>query len=475
MKNSKYLLLAAIAAATAMVSSCSDNDVLEGVKDTGIPFSVTASTNSGGSRGSDITSLSNFQLWGFGTDQTSHFDGNNFTPKAGSSTVFESSITPNWPNTNNCLFYGISNNTSDMLYGVTAGSPGINTTKAAIRNGSFDYTIPTDVADQEDLLVAAAQGNSANGVNMHFDHALTAAKLHLTLDPKLNETYYKPDQYHSVYIVKIKKIIIHNIKISGTYTFGAGTSVGASSWTAAENGSWNTSSGTLGDYVFDFTSNPLIYQVACDQTMDEVINIDGNNSSIYFIPQTISSFDIVANETDDAKKNNYKILSGEVSGGTTDSYVELQAIAGVYYNEEVKDYYENSMTDDDLTWYKEENKLPQDAVLTSDENGWYDDAGKTNMIIDKDGYIKDFSTPFVKNDMVCPQPTLETSLDGLSLWTSFADEDNYGTLFKTFKATLAVNGNRNIKIEIVNAARSNDGSGAFGVAVEASTGGAKKY
>ena len=109
MKKLKFLTLAAIAAATAMVSSCSDNDVLEGVKDTGIPFSVTASTNSGGSRGSDITTLSNFQLWGFGTEQTSHFDGDNFVPKSGSTTVFVSSAnTPNWPNTNNCLFYGIT-------------------------------------------------------------------------------------------------------------------------------------------------------------------------------------------------------------------------------------------------------------------------------------------------------------------------------------------------------------------------------
>ena len=157
MKKLKFLTLAAIAAATAMVSSCSDNDVLEGVKDTGIPFSVTASTNSGGSRGSDITTLSNFQLWGFGTDQDSHFDGDNFAPKSGSTTVFVSSDnTPNWPNTNNCLFYGISDNTSTMAYGVPAGSPGINTTKAGIRNGAFTYTIPTSVADQKDLLVAAA-------------------------------------------------------------------------------------------------------------------------------------------------------------------------------------------------------------------------------------------------------------------------------------------------------------------------------
>ena len=471
MKKLKFLTLAAIAAATAMVSSCSDNDVLEGVKDTGIPFSVTASTNSGGSRGSDITTLSNFQLWGFGTDQTSHFDGNNFTPKAGSSTVFESSITPNWPNTNNCLFYGISNNTSTMAYGVTAGSPGVNTTKADIRNGSFDYTIPTNVADQEDLLVAAAQGNSAQGVNMHFDHALTAAKLHITMDPKLCETY-SPEKVSTEYIlvIKIKKIIIHNIKTSGTYSFGAGTAVAATSSTASENGSWNTSDGTLGDYVFDFTSNPLIYQVKNSDVLDEVVDIDGNGSNIYFIPQDITYWNIAANMTGE-NADNYKTPS------TTESYIEIQAISGAYENDMATylDMY------GDL---KDAGMVSDQVTVTSDDAGNYYDDGeaKQHMICNSDGFITDFSSLAYFEADAFPF-TIETVKNEKkqNFLNVIVDDEAYAGLYKPFKATLGINGIRNLKLEVVNACRAADsqlgGSGAFGVAVEASTGGngAKKY
>lgn len=468
MKKLKFLTLAAIAAATAMVSSCSDNDVLEGVKDTGIPFSVTASTNSGGSRGSDITTLSNFQLWGFGNDQESHFDGDNFTPKAGSSTVFESSITPNWPNTDNCLFYGISNNTSTMAYGVAAGSPGINTTKLNIRNGSFDYTIPTNVADQEDLLVAAAQGNSAQGVNMHFDHALTAAKLHLTMNPKYSKTYYETATTPYILLMKVQKIIIHNIKISGTYTFGTGTTVGASSWTAAENGSWDTDDGTVGDYVLDFTDNPILYQVKNSETLDVAIDIDGNDGNVYFIPQTVSSLDIVSNATDETQIKNYKILAGVEEGTINDSYIELKAIAAAYPYEKLATELQSLIDDDMISVYKEMELLSEGAALTKNGNGDFcDDELASHIIVTKDGEVKDFSSEILS--IVENNPTLESSVSEASFYSTVLDESDYTSLFKTFKATLGINGNRVLKIEFVNSTRIKDGSGAYGVAVEAST------
>lgn len=463
MKKLKFLTLAAIAAATAMVSSCSDNDVLEGVKDTGIPFSVTASTNSGGSRGSDITTLSNFQLWGFGTDQESHFDGHNFTPKAGSTTVFVSSDnTPNWPNTSNCLFYGISNNTSDMLYGVPDDSPGINTTKADIRNGSFDYTIPTNVADQEDLLVAAAQGNSAQGVNMHFDHALTAAKLHITMNPSLNTTYYASTNGHYMFVMKIQKIIIHNVIISGTYTFGNGSAVGASASTIAENGGWNPDNEVLGNYELDFSANPIFYQIKYNETLDAPINVDGNNSNIYFIPQTISPFYIKASDNDPATKNNYLVPSSET--GTKKSYVEIKAIAAAYCYDKLVTELDALMADTELfAIYKESFSNPDIVLVKDSEGNFYDDEGKQHMIVDKDGCVKDFSSEILT--VVENQPTLEASVSENSAFSSILDENEYTTLYKPFKATLAINGNRLLKVEFVNSARIKDGSGAYGIAM----------
>ena len=489
MKNSKYLMLAAIAAATAMVSSCSDNDVLEGVKDTGIPFSVTASTNSGGSRGSDITTLSNFQLWGFGTDQESHFDGDNFTPKAGSTTVFVSSDnTPNWPNTSNCLFYGISNNTSTMAYGVDAGSPGINTTKLGIRNGSFDYTIPTNVADQEDLLVAAATGNSNDGVHLKFDHALTAAKMHLILDPRYTNYVDDPEPYY--WILKIRKITIKNIKVSGTYTFDGATKNGDD----YENGDWNTNDGTLGDYVIDLSTSPLLIQQYKGGIAD--VEVGGN---IYFIPQTVTKWDITPNN------------GADMTLPATDSYIEFEAMAGIYAPNKVAEYlrvlcgwekieesgeeaaatngfYHNNVkvadlegnivddTDEAIDFYKRmyggsdpdlsyfEELLEKTVGWSKDANGFY----YNNIIVaESNGKVIDFSNEAINdNSFFGEQPTLETYnfVDFSGVMGTYSDLDNdnnYGILYKPFNATLNINGNRVIKVNMDRAVRT-DASGAFG-------------
>lgn len=449
MKKLKFLTLAAIAAATAMVSSCSDNDVLEGVKDTGIPFSVTASTNSGGSRGSDITTLSNFQLWGFGTEQTSHFDGDNFTPKAGSTTVFESSVTPNWPNTDNCLFYGISDNTSTMAYGVTEG-PGVNSTKAEIRNGSFTYTIPTNVADQKDLLVAAATGNSNDGVQLKFDHALTAARLHFTLDPSktasnddhlLNGTLYG-------FIVKIRKVKIHNIKVSGTYTFdGVNKDAGGD----YVNGLWNTASGALGDYVLDFESNPLIISHTTGSVFDFPVDVDGGNGNIYFIPQDITYWDIVPN--DGTSGGSDLSVPGTVNNY---SYIECEAIALNYALVDVINCLDAKVANDDA-W-------------TKNADGDYCYNG--NIVAKSTGQVVNYFDNADLNDIY----------NGVSVETQLYDFDNavpeyhfsdlvtdgmYGVFYTPFKATLKVNGLRNLKVSLDQAViTANDGSALFGVSAE---------
>ena len=431
MKNSKYLTLAAIAAATAMVSSCSDNDVLEGVKDTGIPFSVTASTNSGGSRGSDITTLSNFQLWGFGLDQDSHFDGDNFAPKSGSTTVFVSSDnTPNWPNTSNCLFYGISDNTSTMAYGVPAGSPGVNSTRAEIRNGAFTYTIPTSVVDQKDLLVAAATGNSKDGVQMKFDHALTAAKLKLVFDPTTTAPYSTVlgSGVNYGYVVKIKKIIIHNIMVSGTYNFNGSTKDTNGNY---ENGSWDTSSGTLGDYVIDYGDTPYMFHHDSKASSEEFIPLTGN---IYFIPQTITPWNIKPNDASHFTQDNFSTPGKDSS--TPDksySYIEFQAIAFDYCLEDISEIVLSPLVGFEAGW-------------TNDDDGNFCYNG--NIVARSDGFVIDFS-----NDVIQTQGWGEYQLYNKSISNngefSYLDNDEmYHVFYTPFKATLNVNGNRILKVSL---------------------------
>lgn len=463
-KLTKFLFYSAIIASAVFIVSCSD-DVVDSntTKDSGIPFKVSATVNNSGTRASDITTLNNFQIWGFLGDETNQLAGVNCTPATGG---YNPSISVNWPVAGqDYTFYALSDNTSST-------SNITNNAIAGTTTHSFDYTMPytevdgkkiVTIASQKDLLTAAAQGNTTEGLNMHFDHALTAAKMRITLDPSKNPTYYKPNggPYY-IYVMKIQKIILHNIKISGTYTFGDGCAPGATSSTIAQNGSWNTKDGIVGDYVFDFSSAPIFNQILYSGTLNREISLDGNFGNIYYIPQTISSWDITAN----AQNDNYKTPSA------TQSYIEIKAIAAVYpyvkLLEELNSFIDEGLFDvyKDMGYFDE---YPGITLVKDDAGNFYDDADKKNMIVDKDGYVIDFSSGILT---VCEnQPTVETSNSpsGVDFFSTIVNENEYGVLYKTFNPTLTVNGNRVFKIEFVNSCRAKDGSGAYGVAVEVTT------
>lgn len=214
----KLIFCAAAFAAIATVTSCSsDEPLLEAQQvleteepvvdpnDTGIPFTINATVENGQStRAKDATSLTNFQLYAVnGTNNW--ISGTTFTKGDNWTGAWGDSGQPNWP-TGTSTFYGISNN--------TATAPTITGT---ITSGSFTYTLPTDVNNgQEDLMAAKATGDATSGVNLSFKHILGAVT---GLNFKLNCLLTGVADAEGTYLLIVKDIAFCNLVTKGTYAY----------------------------------------------------------------------------------------------------------------------------------------------------------------------------------------------------------------------------------------------------------------
>ena len=444
-KLTKFLFYSAIIASAVFIVSCSD-DVVDSntTKDSGIPFKVSATVNNSGTRASDITSLSNFQIWGFTGDATNELAGVNCTLASGGGYV--PATTVNWPDANTSYtFYAVSNNTNTL-------SANISNNDIAGISHSFDYTMPyTEVdgknvvtnASQEDLLAAAASGKSATGVTLPFDHVFTAGKLRISIDPSKTPygDAFKDFSTQSNIVCKIRKIIIHNVKVSGTYN--------------AVTKTWDTTNGTLGNYVIDFTDNPLfIHRATADGTYEALLDVDGNNGNLYFIPQTIDYWNIVPN-TSGTNVSDVGGTNGE------QSYIEFDAITMGYYSEDLE--------------------MALDDVVASSNSNWTKNANGDFLYNGEIVVAKNSETGnLVIQDFECAGWTIAT-LQGLAQYETYKnwgqtkpivyfsqinDDDFYSTFFTPFKPTLAVNGNRIFKVNIEKGTRVEDASAVFGIGMD---------
>lgn len=430
-KLTKFLFYSAIIASAVFIVSCSD-DVVDSntTKDSGIPFRVNASVNNSGTRASDITTLKNFQIWGFTGDATNELAGVNCTLASGGGYV--PATTVNWPDANTSYtFYAVSNNTKTL-------SSNISNNDITGSSHSFDYTMPYTVVDgknvvtiasQEDLLAAAASGKSTTGVTLPFDHILSAVKLKLSVNPSTtNYGSNLKDGTDYRFLLKIRKIKIRNVKISGNYNFITG---------------WNTNDGVLGDYVIDFSTNPIFIELnASDGKYESMVDID----NIYFIPQTISPWNIVPNAGNDVSvpgtDNNY-------------AYMEFEAISMVYVPAGVKDLLENLISASTEGWTKNSNN---DYLYNGE------------VVVTSSGVVVDFNNVTINDsENFGEQPAIEEYDfdDNYSgTYRDIVDDNLYGIFYTPFKVTLGTNGNIILKINLDKGVRK-DASAVFGDGAEA--------
>ena len=437
-KLTKFLSYSAIIASAVFIVSCSD-DVVDSntTKDSGIPFRVNASVNNSGTRASDITTLKNFQIWGFTGDATNELAGVNCTLASGGGYV--PATTVNWPDANTSYtFYAVSNNTKTL-------SSNISNNDIAGSSHSFDYTMPYTVVDgknvvtiasQEDLLAAAASGKSTTGVTLPFDHILSAGNIHLKLTP--SNTYHgQSTTTHYMFAIKINKITIHNVYISGTYN--------------AVTNLWNTSSGVLGDYVIDFSDNPLLIQTPYNVNVDLPIT----TSNLMFIPQTVSYWDI---------KPNTEGTDLSIPGTNANlSYVEIEANSLVYEYEALRNELQDLVKAGGIV-------TNANGDFVENDNNYPNDKGK--VIAKSTGEIVNFSVGRLNDWTLRAYPSVESYSElsdakgQHSGIFSDLDAEDYGILYKPFKATLGVNGNRIFSLELTTGVRKIDTAGCFGKGVE---------
>lgn len=247
MKNSKYLLLAAIAAATAMVSSCSDNGDLSTPTKEAEGKALVVNPTVLDSRVTPLakSAFTGFKLYGIQNPTNSSTVGSfvntgtdygvNYSGAFGNSAAevsFTPATTVNWPTENpdnSANFYAISVQGGSDLTG-----SGITVTNDGIYDGTFSYTAPldgegnVDLSKQKDIMIASsleAKQSTDNGVvTLPFKHAFAKLTLQIRWNYQewINNGVTSPASViESNALLVIDYVKIHNIKCNGSYSFTA--------------------------------------------------------------------------------------------------------------------------------------------------------------------------------------------------------------------------------------------------------------
>ncbi len=292
MKKLKFLTLAAIAAATAMVSSCSDNGDLSTPTKEAEGKALVVNPTVDGSRivttaSDDFTS---FKLFGFQnppSTQPLFFNGTDgYVYNGAIGSAWSPTATgAKWPansDTNSSNFYALSVNGGSSLPSYS----GIDLTN--IQQGKFSYTAPlsgsdVDLSKQEDILVAsslnALQTDNGGVLNLPFTHAFAKLTMQMRFNSYENgaTTGDLKDKYHYT----IKSIAIRNIKLNGEFSYADG-------WTPSD----------MGDIVFNFDNGIDLEAQHLEGAPTDKIYRDliGQASSIMIVPQTFTKFWVTTDE-----------------------------------------------------------------------------------------------------------------------------------------------------------------------------------
>lgn len=362
MKKLKFLTLAAIAAATAMVSSCSDNGDLstptkeaEGkalvVNPTVLDSRVTPLAKGAFTGfklyGVQNPNLSNQSVGSFiKTGTTNGVDYSGTFGETAADVAFTSTTAVKWPTeypSNSANFYAFSVQGGSDL---TGSGITVNEDVNGWPNGTFSYTAPVDgdgnvdLSKQKDIMIASslnAKQSTDNGVvTLPFKHAF--AKLTIQIRWNANEWIENADTplkgtitpYARLFVKYIK---LHNIKCNGTYDFTADDGNGGKGkWTVDGENSTIT-------YEFatpmEFTATNVTSTAANPFEVQDLLTAE---KSIMILPQTAGAFTTVDK------------TAGVFTGQTSKAYLELglfsygmdDTVVDTFTDEQMQSYFNNT-------------------------------------------------------------------------------------------------------------------------------------
>lgn len=167
----------------------------------------------------------------------------------------------------------------------------------------MDYTVPTDVTEQKDLLISSVyntyQEDNYGAIVLGFRHALANVTFQLRFNATENGVATGSGSNINTYVgsnykYAIDYITLHNVYTKGRYNFSD------SSW---------TTSGSPTDIKVTF-STPLVLTAGASQTSIPFQDLITGSSSIMLVPQSITPADVTT--------------SGFTTG--TGSYIEIHGV-----------------------------------------------------------------------------------------------------------------------------------------------------
>lgn len=267
----KMILFGAALAALATFTSCSSDDALEDIQQPitevvpqGKPLTVRV--NGETTRGVYASAITGFKMTALtnGNYATNWFEDGEFTKTS----AWDNNLTAElktWP-IGQYDFFAVSED------GAAPTTSTVSTSTLTNGKVSFEYTVPTALDEQKDLLVAtnigASEGETGE-VPLNFQHALSGIKLLARLafvdwngaiytNSGLDDVVDEFDNFHYGYYVEIDRVEIYGFKSKGTFTFSSTTSTNTTG--ASEAGSWSEQN-TPAAIVLDYSANPLVYIV----------------------------------------------------------------------------------------------------------------------------------------------------------------------------------------------------------------------
>ena len=335
-------LPAALLVITAALAGCEKEPVVSGPPESGKPFIVHV-VNPGETRGSALTTVSAFNMAGVQGGSTLWMDNYLFTnPGSGWTAAGHEDLC--WPGgAGTHTFYATCDNTADA---------------PTVTGGSFVYTVPSDVSNQKDLLVALAEDQvDGTPVSLQFKHALSSVKFKIGYD---REALYGEKDLR----IHVTRITLHHIATKGTFDF-AGYATGP--WTV------DPEDAEYRDIVINLTTPVDFTPSATDQYISLDERIDGE---IYVLPHKPTPWDTDGTPGHPLNNSYIGITCQVVEYRTYDTptYYDLAGLdeeSDEYDYDEAKemyiDFYEGLASTDNDDWLND--KVVSMVVPTNDDWG----------------------------------------------------------------------------------------------------------